>query len=332
VFYLNSNNSSSWTFLGTGFGWFFTEAALISKIRSQRNFALIGFLVCLCLTLGSRSEAIAFLALQVTFVGLLHAELIMKKLKKVWLIALGCASIALLALVLSRSSSFGVLSSGFAYVFDDTPLQRHGFSVFIYNLQAISDLYVGLIGGIRGIGASDTELFGFIQLAMTSACAFIVLTALRGSSRRIKLLFSIWIAICVFVPLWLLQISNLIVGEELAPRYIYPLFVFGVALSLSQREQRCSFSRNQMLVISIAISFANSIVLRQVLGRHIYGIEQYGVVNLGKNKEWWWTFSPFLSPMTVWIAGSISFFLITTYVGRQLSGSHTASRKNPTCC
>jgi hypothetical protein len=319
VFIVNSNNSSSWTFLGAGFGWYFVDAAITSELHKHRKFAVAGLIACFALCAASRSDALAFFAIHTLFVMGLRAKTfgILSQNAFAAAVAIIGAIVAGFGLMMSGALTF--LSSGFSYVFDDTPLQRNGRWILVHNIQSISDLYVGLVGGIRGIGASDTELYGFVRLAMISSIGFIVITALRGSSSRAKYLFVGLISICLILPLWILQVSKLIVGEELLPRYLYPLFVFVVAFSLIQRETPLDVSKGQMMTLSVLVAIAHSISLRQVLLRHTNGIEEYGLINLDHHREWWWTIPVFATPLTVWIGGSFAFAYLAIYIGKALT-------------
>ena len=318
VFIANSNNSSSWAFLGAGFGWYFADAAINTESQQRRNFAIGGLIACLALCAASRSDALAFFAIQVLFVVFLRVRTLGVLSHNTFGTAVAIIGTIVAGFSLMTTGALAFLRSGFSYVFDDTPLQRNGRWILVHNIQAVSDLYVGLVGGIRGVGASDTELYGFVRLAMISALGFIVITALRGSSSRAKYLFVGLISICLILPLWILQVSKLVVGEELLPRYLYPLFVFVVAFCFIQRETPLDVSKNQILTLSVAVAIAHSISLRQVLLRHTIGIEEYGLINLDQHREWWWTIPVLATPMTVWVVGSFSFAYLAIYIGRTL--------------
>ena len=323
VFTVNSNNSSSWAFLGAGFGWYFADAAINTESQKRRNFAIAGLIACLALCATSRSDALAFVAIQVLFVVVLRVRTFGVLSQNTLGAAVAIIGTIVAGIGLMMSGALTFLSSGFSYVFDDTPLQRNGRWIFVHNIQSISDLYIGLVGGIRGVGASDTELYGFVRLAMISAVSFLVITALRGSSTRAKYLFVGLISICLILPLWILQVSKLIVGEELLPRYLYPLFVFVVAFPLIQRETPLDVSKGQMTTLSVAVAIAHSISLRQVLLRHTNGIEEYGLINLDHHHEWWWTIPVFATPLTVWVVGSFAFAYLAISIGKTLSTDQT---------
>jgi hypothetical protein len=329
AFILNSNNSSSWIFLGSLFCWYFIFELWHSTERRRRRFAAVGLVVSFLLGVGSRSEAWIFLGLQIAVVSIHAVVLRGIRPKRQTLIIATAVGVPLSLTVLVFIKPWELLTSGFAGVHDDTPLTRDWFWVFIHNVQSVSNLYIGLIGGIRGVGASDTEPYGIVQTVLTAVNGFVILSTLRRSSISGKILIFALVFISILIPLIILQANGLLVGEELLPRYLYPLLVIVVAFCALQDKRLSMVSRNQLVAIVVLVSVVHSIVLRQVILRHTYGIEAYGIVNLDIAPEWWWTTQNLLSPLTVWVLGSVSlpmaFLLSRSADGSSLLPTETSS-------
>jgi hypothetical protein len=78
----------------------------------------------------------------------------------------------------------------------------------------------------------------------------------------------------------------------------------GVAL-LQERSSFVAPSRMQRIMIVGALSVANSIALFTNIRRYVTGLDVTGW-DLDTHAEWWWTGLP-VSPMFVWIVGSLAF-------------------------
>src|SRR5690606_9488364 len=106
------------------------------------------------------------------------------------------------------------------------------------------------------------------------------------------------------LPVYVLQQGGHTVGEALQPRYILPLLVLlGGVLALG--SPRIPWSRRQFLLVAGALSVAHIFALHQNIRRYVTGIAG-GSFNLNSGMEWWWSGLP-LSPMAVWLVGSLSF-------------------------
>ena len=123
----------------------------------------------------------------------------------------------------------------------------------------------------------------------------------------------------IFVPMWILQRSLLLVGEEVQPRYVLPLWVVFIGLLVFQNVGKQT--RSQLISVAILLSIANSVALRQNLLRNTIGIDAYSVVNLDKANEWWWQASLIPSPMTVWIVGSLAMLTASVLSAQMIGGT-----------
>jgi hypothetical protein len=308
---VNSNSSSSWTFLGMSFSWFFFDALLLNSTRSKKVFSIIGLILTMLLALGSRSESVPMLLVQ--FAALIGLRLRIEKslLRNGAALLLVIPLFVILGFLFFYSGLWRMFTNAFSYVNDDTPITHPESWVVLHNLQAIPMLYYWLISAIGVFGSADFELYGTVGVLMAVVLTIVVVESLRKAARHAQITLLVTTFTAIAVPLVLLQSNKLLVGEELLPRYVFPLFVLLVGLCVFQNSAPFRLGRGQSIFIALSLSFVHLIVLRQVILRHVVGIESFGLFNLNRQMEWWWTLDSVPSPMTVWILGSISFSFLT---------------------
>lgn len=120
-------------------------------------------------------------------------------------------------------------------------------------------------------------------------------------------------AAMVVVPLYVLVHDHIFVGAGVQPRYIFPLLIILVQLSLFATPLVSSFlSRSQIFIIVALMAAANAIALHFNTRRYVTGITANGW-NLNSNNAWWWNFSIF-SPMVIWAIGSLAFLIALIFV------------------
>lgn len=321
-----STSSSAWTFLGALFFWYFIDALVCESSRGERAWSILGVFLCTLLAIGSRAESIAMLLVQgVSFVALRARVNSSTKPNK-----LQAASLLLLtALLLTSVYISGVwrmLGSGFAYVLDDTPVIRDSSWVFVYNLQAVIDLYTYAVSAIGVLTVADFQMYKIVGTINIGVIAVLMIVYLRGASRRASTLLLLNIVVAILVPLVMLQQTNLHVGEELLPRYLMPLLILVVAFGLFQADSKPRLSRGQAITLGAGLSVTHLVALRQVILRFTHGIDQYGVVNLNVNREWWWELPGIPSPMWVWLLGSGAFAYLAMAAFCDFSYPHIADK------
>ena len=307
---VTSNSSSSWTFLGTAFAWFFLDSLLIGPERTHKSFAIVGLLLSIFLSMGSRSESAPFLLVQfAAFLGLrFHSREWM--VQNIRLVRLAIVGFALLGYVFYSTEMWVFFTDAFGYVRDDTPIMRPSSWVLLHNFQSIPLLYYWLISSIGVLNATDFEFPETVGILTSTVLAIILYESLRQITKRSQLILLLILFTALVVPLIVLQSNTLLVGEELLPRYLFPLFVLLVGFSVFQRSLPFTLGRGQALFIASGLSLAHLIVLRLVILRHTVGIEQFGLFDLDSGIEWWWTLDAVPSPMTVWYVGSVSFSVL----------------------
>ena len=183
--------------------------------------------------------------------------------------------------------------------------------LFIYNFLNVPDLWVGAFGK-WSLGWFDTVLpsavwvgtFGIFCAAIFFG--FTVKVPRKGIASAL-VLGAVWL-----IPTVILVQTNAVVGGYVQPRYIYPLIIMFATIALLQtRTAQLSLSNWQTVIVISVLAAANALSLHTNIRRYVTGTDQNGV-NLDRGAEWWWNIP--LSPMTVWIIGSLAFTLLLVVI------------------
>jgi hypothetical protein len=156
-----------------------------------------------------------------------------------------------------------------------------------------------------------------VSLAGILAFVGLVFVGLAHLTLRKMLALSV-----VLLALWLLPTYVLVkgmneVGQNVQPRYILPLMILFAGLAaLSVRAERVRFARAQVIPIVALLAVGESVALYINMRRYITGANGHSV-SLNANMEWWWNIS--ISPMAVWIAGSLAFSALLIVLVREMS-------------
>lgn len=319
VFLLASNNPSTWAAIGVGTSW----VALLGYFETTGwRRVTLGALYALAVLMaaGSRGDA----AMYVGFATALVLVFTFRPRRAYFLTAILPVVMGLVALgflLLSRQIGSGL--SGFTETAPDaggtgsvegeslSPMARLG-----YNLLNAPFLWTGSFGE-WGLGWLDTGMPSVVTFGAIGAFLAAGFVGLRRISPRKLLLVALTVLVLWALPVYVLQQGGQIVGDELQPRYLYPLIVLlGGLLALG--TPIVEWTRGQLIIIVTALSVANFAALFANLRRYITGVGNGGL-NLNAGVEWWWDV-PF-SPMFVWLAGSLAYaalvFLIAFRMPRE---------------
>jgi len=304
VFLMASNNPSSWAYLGviTLFSAF-TGFLSVDKTKTKLALAALS-LVGVLLAAGSRADAAAYALLAI---ALAFAIKFSKGAFKPENLLVGglLASITVLSfLFLSRQGTIaagGVMSGPKD---PDLPIPS-----LLINLTNLPQLWTGVFG-TWGLGWVDTLMPPLVWVSMLSIYAAVVFSAVRWFDFRQSISFGIVFLALVFVPMYILSINRLVVGQDVQPRYLLPLMALLVAVALVRTSSTDGliFSRGQVWIIGAILVLSNSVSLNTNLRRYISGVDIKSF-NLDNTVEWWWPNFPF-SPNAVWLIGSIFFALL----------------------
>jgi hypothetical protein len=174
----------------------------------------------------------------------------------------------------------------------------------IANLILLPELWVGALG-VGGLGWLDTALPGSVWVSVLLAFFGLLFWGLRKIDRRKALALIAVFGALVAVPLYILVKDHVIVGAGVQPRYVYPLIVMLITVALlGFTRDSLKLTRVQLGCAAVLVIIANAIALHFNIRRYVTGTDVYGA-NLDSGVEWWWNFP--ISPMGVWLIGSVGF-------------------------
>jgi hypothetical protein len=148
------------------------------------------------------------------------------------------------------------------------------------------------------------------------ACFVLVASVGFGKlSNRKALVVAAVAGILVVLPVFVLTRGADAVGQQVQPRYILPLIILLAGLLLLRADTRAViFSRGQIILVAITLAVVQLIALHTTMRRYITGTDNQGF-NLNAGIEWWWSIP--LSPMVVFIAGSLAYAGLVAILARE---------------
>lgn len=185
--------------------------------------------------------------------------------------------------------------------------ETYSFSELLFiNVKALPQLLAGFLG-TWGLGWLDTYMPGIVWVTALTVFSGVVFWGLRlGDARKWLALAGVGAGV-IAVPLYILMHDGVVVGNGVQPRYVFPLIVMfaGIAVFGFARPS-LGLGRVQLSVAAGGLVIANSVALHVNLRRYVTGLDHVGV-NLDRDIEWWWN-AP-ISPMGLWVIGTLSFAL-----------------------
>jgi hypothetical protein len=186
-------------------------------------------------------------------------------------------------------------------------------SVFV-NLASLPNLWIGVFG-TSGLGWLDTEMPAIVWAVALSIYMGLIFTSVRWFSLRQSIAVATILLTLIAIPLYILTVSGLAVGQQVQPRYLLPLIALLGAAALFRKSSSTGLelTRGQAWIIGAGLFIANTISLHLNARRYITGMDQQGV-DLNKDIEWWWSNFP-LSPNVVTLSASFAFavFLVALW-------------------
>lgn len=313
AFLIPSVNPSSWAILQASGLWLALWGFFEQSGKKKLGLAALATIL-MVIGAGARGDAAAYGVLAVAVAVVLGWRRDRRFLLELLLPALLVAIAA--AFFLSGGQS-GVLTA-------ETGNESSGtFSLIVANLQALPLLWIGALG-FWGLGWLDTPMPALVWVTSVVLFGAVIFWGLRkGNARKWIALFGVGAGL-IMVPMYILGREGIFVGTGVQARYIFPLMVIfaGVALVGTHRPD-LGMSRAQLIVVVTGLTVANSLALHTNMRRYITGLDGRGI-NLDRDAEWWWN-TP-LSPMTIWIAGSIAFFIAVATLAWFAATTERASR------
>lgn len=308
LFMLTAVNPTAWAVAGVGFGWLALAGFLESRGWRKAGLGVL-FALAVLMASGSRGDAAGYMVLAILAVLVLQFRRDRRFALDATLAAAGVA-VCLLLFRVSRPAE--AISSG---VDEGTTTFVGLLGRALATLVDVPALWLGVFGRGWGLGWLDTSMPSVVWVA-TVGC-FLGVAAVAGfrSDVRKAIVLGGGLAVLLFFPAAVLVAAGDVVGANLQPRYLLPLVVlFAGILIWAPRGGAIELGRTQRIVVVGALSLAQSVALYLNLARYVSGYDDLSG-NLDNRIEWWWD-SP-VSPMTVWVLGSIAFgTLMVLVLGR----------------
>ena len=181
------------------------------------------------------------------------------------------------------------------------------------NITRLPSIITGVFGS-WGLGSLEVRMpsITFI-LAITVVLSIIFLSFKYANSSEIQALINL-IIFAFAIPFFVLNRSNLRVGEWVQPRYILPIFYGIVMLSLLIIIRNIN-KQNMYTIIAISMfmTIAYTFAFYTTLRRYTIGLSAYDF-NLVKESSWWWSFTYIPSPLLVFLISITSYFMLFAYI------------------
>lgn len=322
IFLISSTNPSSWAITGVPTAWMALYLYL-TQVGKRSVFAGSLFFIEAFLVSGARGDAAIYTIIGSFLVGFLTWQ----KTKKFALKLILPFVAALISLFFYASSlQSTVASSGMTTT--DGGVPRTDFGVLAINIVQLPELWVGAFG-FWPLGWLDTQMPALVWVTTFGIFSAVVFLLVRGVRKRQAVVLLVLAAVLYLLPLYVLQKGMNHVGEQVQPRYILPLIVgFAALASLKFAETKPVLSLLQSWVILAGIVIANALALYVNTKRYVSGLNNGTGVSLDANIGWWWNIA--LSPMMVWILGSLGFALAIGAGFKWIQAQYIVSEKGET--
>jgi len=125
------------------------------------------------------------------------------------------------------------------------------------------------------------------------------------------------LVVLVVLPVYVLTVGGMRVGEALQPRYLLPLILLlSLLLATMPRGSELRFTRIQTFTVLGALALANLVSVQVNIRRYITGADQQGL-DLDAGAEWWWTGFP-VGPTAMWVIGAMAYAGLLAVLWSQL--------------
>jgi hypothetical protein len=318
LFFLASNNPSSWALVGVSMSWL-ALLGYVEEADPRRASGLgIVFVVSALMAAGSRGDAALFVGVGAVVAAVLTCR---RQDGRFWpasawlrrailpvIVSVACLYFFFSARqVASGLSGFTGGSVETTVNGDGQPLTAalEGPALLAYNILHLPALWGGLLTD-GGVGWLDTPMPALVALGVWLPVIGVAFIAIARLDRRVAVSIAFVGVLLVSLPLYVLQAGGDRVGQEVQPRYLLPLMLIFVGLMvMSRREQVLQMRLPQAVILGVALAGAHFVALHVTMRRFITGIDGAGF-SLSSGAEWWWAGIPF-SPDAVWLVGSAAF-------------------------
>jgi len=304
VFLIPSVNPSSWGVISASTLWI----ALLGYFETASTRHRVGLaaiaIAAVLLGVNSRADAAAYAVVAIVLVGFLA-----------WRRSRRFLTLAILPCVLAAISVVGFLSVGQANSVNPgfeitTPTQttQTWASLFWDNLLRLPELWAGAFGApVAGralwLGTTAPGIIWVPVLLVVGGIVFFGFTKLDW--RRALSLLALLGLLAGLPMIWLMR-DQILVGQAVQARYLYPLIIVLVGMCLlGFGGASAGLNRVQLVAIAVVAFVANGATQWMTLRRFVTGLDAHGI-NLNAGAEWWWDRAP-LGPMQLWLLGGLAF-------------------------
>jgi hypothetical protein len=324
LFLMTSLNTSAWGLAGLTTVWVNAITVLRHPERSNRIAGAALALVGLVLALGSRTEAVAHVAVITAAVAALwwwglrsRTDPSTDQLRRnvpilgavAGLVALG----SILLLFASDNARLTRLASDLRRGYDRIDARDVG-DPFLAIAFEVPSLWVGGLGHIWGLGALDTPIPVLATIPLIGIFVVLLTVGLQqGARARVVAVTLVGAALFAF-PTFSLMRDGFLVYEGLQPRqFMAMLFLLlGVALLRLPAERPLVLGRGMRTTIVVGLGLAHSVALLVTIQRHTSGLlpgflGEFRHVSFQREIEWWWASLP--HPNIIWAVASIAYLL-----------------------
>jgi hypothetical protein len=257
MFIVPSVNPSSWALIGVTTAAFALHSYWIAESRSRVIVNATLTAVGVGLAASARGDAAMYAILAAVAVTCLHYRSVRRHLVRLVL----PGAILVVGLIVFRMSSQATVALSEGALGSSNP--RGGWSLLFSNIVNIPTLALGNQGlpGLGGLGWLDTPMPPIVYVSTVTVCAFLMMAGVGRLSWMKALVAGGGILAVVAIPLYILQVSNIVVGQDVQPRYILPLLpvVFLVLLTGYRPDQAVRLSRPAAWLAWALVSGANSV-------------------------------------------------------------------------
>jgi len=329
LFLMASNNPSSWEIAAVSVFWVNVCSFFQNKTRRGKVVSALGSVVSTIIAVGARADSGAFLCVALVlslFYSWPHIE---KSLRKV-IAVISIVLIPVLIWTMSAGSQSSVIQNGLTGTGRLRPIQ----GVLQHNLENI----VNLIFGSFGLNGSNSKLgnLGWFNTPIPPTASLLVLLTfvtfavflfskndIRGKISMISISI-----VLVVLPLRVLQIDHMYVGDWFQPRYILPLLYILIGFG-AVFAKKIELPKDLQLIAVLSLTFAHSLCLHACIRRYMsdytsdFGADFF---LLNHHILWWSNFGP--SPIFIWGLGSVSFGVFAAFaiLSRNYFSSGTSKR------
>lgn len=182
----------------------------------------------------------------------------------------------------------------------------------------IPALWIGGLG-TWGLGWLDTAMPSIVWVFSGGVFAAVLFSAMsKWDLRRGLAIGAVGFAVYA-IPTYIQLASGVPVGTGVQPRYILPLLTILVVVALVRlKGDAFRLSAEQRWIVVVALTIANSVALHVNLRRYVTGLGVPVSADLNDTVNWWWGLP--ISPMAVWVLGTLGFGIGLALVSRELVG------------